>query len=121
MEALFGIKSRLQANPQISRGEEGREVAGGEVPQAAGIVPWIELLIGCYFALTIWYAIDERELLHRPVSVALRVRLLVHGVASRCCRARLSAGVWARNVDESSPEALPRGRLIRHCDLNQII
>ena len=34
MEALFGIKSAFARTPKISRGQKGREVAGGEVSQA---------------------------------------------------------------------------------------
>ena len=36
--------------PKYSVQSKGDQVAGREVPQAPGMVPWIELVIGCYFA-----------------------------------------------------------------------
>ena len=58
---------------------EGRQGEGHQVSQSPGMVPWIELLIGSYFMAAVWYAIDQRELLHRALPAALRTGLLVHG------------------------------------------
>ena len=61
LEALFGIKSAFARTPKY------RVLAKGEKSQAKvyrkrlGIVPWIELAIGCYFTATVWYAISSEN------------------------------------------------------------
>ncbi len=60
MEALFGIKSAFARTPKY------RVAVKGEKSQAdkkkyrkrLGIIPWIELLFGCYFTWMVWYAIS---------------------------------------------------------------
>lgn len=61
LEALVGHKSAFARTPKY------RVLAKGEKSQAKvyrkrlGIVPWIELAIGCYFAGTIWYALTTEN------------------------------------------------------------
>jgi hypothetical protein len=38
-----------------------KSVAAKKYRKRLGIIPWIELLIGCYFLLTVWYAIDNEN------------------------------------------------------------
>ena len=61
LEALVGHKSAFARTPKY------RVLAKGEKSQAKvyrkrlGIIPWIELAIGCYFAGTIWYALTTEN------------------------------------------------------------
>ena len=56
LEALFGIKSSFKRTPKYRVEKKGEKSQAAKYRKRLGIVPWIELLIGCYFALTIWYA-----------------------------------------------------------------
>ena len=72
-------QERVCAHAEVSRGQEGREIAGGEVPQAAeaGAVDRtghrLLLLPGDRLLLL------EPQLLHRAVPDSVRDRVLVHG------------------------------------------
>ena len=44
-----------------------------------GWIPWVELLIGSYFALTVYYALDNENYITVPFLLLVRHRLLVHG------------------------------------------
>ena len=88
------IKSPFARTPKyrvVSKKEKSE--AAKKYRKRLGLIPYVELLIGCYFAVTIWYAVD-RELLHGSLLVPVCVRILVHGyhVAAarplRCLRAR---------------------------------
>ena len=57
MEALFGIKTAFKRTPKYRIEKRGQVPQASKYRKRLGIVPWIELLIGSYFALTIWYAI----------------------------------------------------------------
>ena len=81
MEALFGVKSAFARTPKYQVQQEGREVAGEGVPQAAGDCAvdragaWGLLCVdGLVCGL-------DRELLYRAVSAAVCVRVLVHRAA----------------------------------------
>ena len=47
-----------------------------------GFVPWIELLIGCYFALTVWYAIDNENYITVPFLILFVVGYWYTGAMS---------------------------------------
>src|SRR6195952_3421437 len=62
MEALFGIKSAFARTPKyrvLKKGE--KNIAAKKYRKRLGIIPWIELAIGCYFAFTVWYAISSEN------------------------------------------------------------
>ena len=58
IEALLGVKSPFARTPKY-RVESKKDSAARakKYRKRLGLVPWIELAIGCYFALTVWYAI----------------------------------------------------------------
>ena len=57
MEALFGVQSSFVRTPKYRvQTRKEKSAAASKYRKRLGIVPWIELLIGSYFALTIWYA-----------------------------------------------------------------
>jgi len=69
MEALFGIQSSFKRTPKfrIEQGSKKKDAAmARKYRKRLGIVPWLELGIGCYFALTVWYAVDNENYVTVP-------------------------------------------------------
>ncbi len=66
MEALFGIKSAFKRTPKYRVERRGQRTQASKYRKRLGFVPWIELLFGCYFVLTIWYAIVNENYFTLP-------------------------------------------------------
>lgn len=67
MEALLGKQTAFARTPKYSVQKKGQKsVAAKKYRKRLGIIPWIELLIGTYFALTIWYAVDNENYVTIP-------------------------------------------------------
>jgi hypothetical protein len=71
-------------------------------------VPWIELLIGCYFALTIWYAISNENYFTVPFLTLFVVGYWYTGLLS-LLQGRFERWRTGANLDESSPKPFPVG------------
>jgi cellulose synthase/poly-beta-1,6-N-acetylglucosamine synthase-like glycosyltransferase len=56
MEALFGYKTAFARTPKYRVKKKGEASQAKVYRKRLGIVPWIELAIGGYFAWTVWYA-----------------------------------------------------------------
>ena len=70
MEALIGKQSAFARTPKyrvVSKKE--RSMAAKKYRKRLGWIPWIELLIGGYFALTVWYAIANENYITVPFLV----------------------------------------------------
>ena len=61
LEALFGVKSAFARTPKYRVQKKGERNQAQKYRKRLGIIPWIELAIGCYFAATIWYAITSEN------------------------------------------------------------
>ncbi len=61
LEAIFGVKSAFARTPKYRVEKKGEKSQAKKYRKRLGIVPWIELLIGCYFAVTVWYAITSEN------------------------------------------------------------
>ncbi len=61
LEALFGIKSAFARTPKYRVEKKGEKTQAHKYRKRLGLVPWIELAIGCYFAATIWYAVASEN------------------------------------------------------------
>ena len=61
LEALFGIQSAFARTPKYNIANKGEKSQAKKYRKRLGIIPWIELLIGCYFAFTVWYAITSEN------------------------------------------------------------
>ncbi len=59
MEALLGMQSPFARTPKYSVQKKGQKTQAAKYRKRLGIVPWIELAIGCYFAFTVWYAVTS--------------------------------------------------------------
>jgi len=70
MEALMGKQSAFARTPKYRVQAKGeKSVAAKKYRKRLGVIPWIELLIGTYFALTIWYAVDNENYVTIPFLV----------------------------------------------------
>ncbi len=108
LEALFGIKSSFKRTPKYRVEKRGEKSQAAKYRKRLGIVPWIELLIGSYFALTIWYAIDTGNYFTVPFLFLFFMGYWYTGLLS------LLQGSFERfrmgaNPDESSPKPFPVG------------
>ena len=67
MEALLGIKSSFKRTPKYRvEKKSDKAVAARKYRRRLGIIPWIELAIGTYFALTVWYAVSNQNYITVP-------------------------------------------------------
>jgi len=69
LEALFGIKSAFARTPKYRVNKKGEKSQARKYRKRLGIIPWIELAIGCYFAATVWYAITTENYFTIPFLV----------------------------------------------------
>ncbi len=61
LEALLGVKSAFARTPKYSVRKKGQKSQAQKYRKRLGIVPWIELAIGCYFGFTVWYAVTSEN------------------------------------------------------------
>ncbi len=66
MEALFGVQSAFARTPKYRVNKKGEKSQAKKYRKRLGIIPWIELAIGCYFAFTVWYAISTENFFTVP-------------------------------------------------------
>jgi cellulose synthase/poly-beta-1,6-N-acetylglucosamine synthase-like glycosyltransferase len=109
MEALFGIKSSFKRTPKYrveKRGEKSS--AATKYRKRLGIVPWIELVIGCYFALTVWYAISNENFFTIPFLLLFVIGYWYTGLLS-LLQGRFERWRGGANMDEGAPKPFPVG------------
>ena len=114
LEALFGIKSAFKRTPKYRVEKRGdKSTAAVKYRKRLGIVPWLELLIGCYFAVTVWYAIANENYFTIPFLLLFVLGYwytgllsLLQGRFERWRRGGAGPGV---DMDESSPKPFPVG------------
>jgi hypothetical protein len=108
IEALLGIKTSFKRTPKYRVEKRGQVVQAAKYRKRLGIVPWIELIVGAYFVLTIWYAIVNENFFTVPFLLLFVFGYLYTGFASllegRFDRFRVKA-----NSDEVSPKPFPVG------------
>jgi len=61
MEALFGVQTAFARTPKYAVQKKGERSQAKKYRKRLGIIPWIELAIGCYFAGTVYYAISTEN------------------------------------------------------------
>ena len=66
IEALIGKQSAFARTPKYSVVSKQDKVGATKYRKRLGWVPWIELLIGTYFALTIYYAVENENYITVP-------------------------------------------------------
>jgi hypothetical protein len=108
MEALFGIQTAFKRTPKYRIEKRGQVPQASKYRKRLGIVPWIELLIGSYFGLTIWYAIVNENYFTVPFLLLFVLGYLYTGLMS-LLEGRFERFRMAANADESSPKPFPVG------------
>jgi cellulose synthase/poly-beta-1,6-N-acetylglucosamine synthase-like glycosyltransferase len=66
LEALVGKKTAFVRTPKYRVETKKDKVQGAKYRKRLGVVPWIELVIGTYFALTVFYAMQNENYLTVP-------------------------------------------------------
>jgi len=67
IEALIGHQTAFARTPKYSVQSKGeKSKAAKKYRRRLGIVPWIELAVGSYFALTVWYAMVNENYITIP-------------------------------------------------------
>jgi cellulose synthase/poly-beta-1,6-N-acetylglucosamine synthase-like glycosyltransferase len=108
LEALFGIKSSFKRTPKYRVEKKGQRAQAAKYRKRLGVVPWVELLIGCYFALTIAYAITNENYFTIPFLLLFVIGYWYTGLLS-LLQGRFERWRSGANLDESSPKPYPVG------------
>ncbi|MGA8734273.1 MAG: cellulose synthase family protein [Terriglobales bacterium] len=69
LEALLGKQSEFARTPKYHVESRKDKVRASKYRRRLGWVPWVELLIGCYFAMTVYYAIENENYITVPFLV----------------------------------------------------
>jgi hypothetical protein len=108
LEALFGIKSAFKRTPKYRVEKKGERARAAKYRKRLGVVPWVELLIGCYFALTIAYAIINENYFTIPFLLLFVLGYWYTGLLS-LFQGRFERWRTGANLDESSAKPYPVG------------
>src|SRR5437899_13012001 len=66
IEALIGKQSAFARTPKYSVVSKLDKIGATKYRKRLGWVPWLELLIGAYFAATVYYALDNENYITVP-------------------------------------------------------
>jgi cellulose synthase/poly-beta-1,6-N-acetylglucosamine synthase-like glycosyltransferase len=66
VEALVGRRTAFARTPKYRVESKKDKVRFSNYRRRLGWVPWIELLIGCYFAITVYYAVENENYITVP-------------------------------------------------------
>jgi len=66
IEALIGKESAFARTPKYNVGSKKDKVSATKYRKRLGWVPWVELVIGSYFALTVYYALQNENYVTIP-------------------------------------------------------
>lgn len=108
MEALLGIKSAFVRTPKYRVAKKGEKSQAAKYRKRLKLAPWIELLMGCYFAGAIWYTFSNKNYFTAPFLILFVVGYWYTGLMS-LLQGRFEK--WRSGVDteESSPKPFPVG------------
>src|SRR5713226_156953 len=82
LEALAGKQTAFARTPKYRVESKKDKVGAKKYRKRLGWVPWIELLIGTYFALTVFYAIDNENYFTVPFLLLFVIGYWVTGLMS---------------------------------------
>src|ERR1700737_1592756 len=82
IEALIGKESAFARTPKYRVESKLDKVGAKRYRKRLGGVPWVELLIGAYFALTVYYAIENENYITVPFLVLFVVGYWYTGLMS---------------------------------------
>ena len=82
LEALFGQQTEFARTPKYRVESKKDKIRATQYRRRLGWVPWLELLIGAYFALTVYYAMDNENYLTVPFLVLFVIGYWYTGLMS---------------------------------------
>ena len=82
LEALVGHQTAFARTPKYRMESKKDKVRTAKYRRRLGWIPWIELLIGSYFALTVYYAIDNENFITVPFLILFVVGYWYTGLMS---------------------------------------
>ena len=83
LEALFGVSSSFKRTPKYRVQAKGeKSIAARKYRKRLGFVPWIELLIGCYFAAAVYYAMSNENYITVPFLIIFVIGYWYTGLMS---------------------------------------
>jgi cellulose synthase/poly-beta-1,6-N-acetylglucosamine synthase-like glycosyltransferase len=82
LEALFGHQTEFTRTPKYRVETKQDKIRATTYRRRLGWVPWVELLIGGYFALTVYYAMDNENYLTVPFLILFVVGYWYTGLMS---------------------------------------
>jgi cellulose synthase/poly-beta-1,6-N-acetylglucosamine synthase-like glycosyltransferase len=82
LEALIGKETAFARTPKYNVASKKDKVQSGSYRRRLGWVPWVELLIGTYFAMTVYYAIENENYITVPFLVLFVVGYWYTGLMS---------------------------------------
>jgi cellulose synthase/poly-beta-1,6-N-acetylglucosamine synthase-like glycosyltransferase len=108
MEALFGIKSPFVRTPKFAVAKKGEKSQAAKYRKRLKLAPWIELLMGCYFAAAIWYTFANKNYFTAPFLILFVVGYWYTGLMS-LLQGRFERWRSGVDTDESSAKPYPVG------------
>src|SRR5437870_11963333 len=82
LEALLGKQTAFTRTPKYRVESKKDRVGASKYRRRLGWIPWVELLIGTYFALTVYYAIDNENYITVPFLILFVVGYWYTGLMS---------------------------------------
>jgi cellulose synthase/poly-beta-1,6-N-acetylglucosamine synthase-like glycosyltransferase len=107
LEALLGKESAFARTPKYRVESKQDKVHSTKYRRRLGWVPWIELLIGSYFAVTVYYAMDNENYITVPFLILFVVGYWCTGLMS-LLQGRLS-GLSLPSAEAQNAKPYPVG------------
>jgi len=101
LEALLGKQSAFARTPKYRVESRKDKIRANKYRRGLGWVPWLELLIGCYFAVTVYYAVDNENYITVPFLILFVVGYWYTGLMS------LLQGRWSGLSLSAEPRSKP--------------
>jgi cellulose synthase/poly-beta-1,6-N-acetylglucosamine synthase-like glycosyltransferase len=108
MEALLGIKSAFARTPKYSVAKKGEKSKASKYRKRLMWTPWVELAIGCYFALAIAYTFINSNFFTVPFLLLFVLGYWYTGLMS-LLQGRFERWKTGANPEEASPKPFPIG------------
>jgi cellulose synthase/poly-beta-1,6-N-acetylglucosamine synthase-like glycosyltransferase len=108
MEALLGIKSAFARTPKYRVARKGEKSQAAKYRKRLVLAPWIELLIGAYFLLAIFYTFSNHNYFTAPFLILFVVGYWYTGLMS-LLQGRFERWHTGATSEESSPKPFPVG------------
>ncbi|MGA2206093.1 MAG: cellulose synthase family protein [Terracidiphilus sp.] len=108
MEALLGIKSAFVRTPKYRVAKKGEKSQAAKYRKRLKLTPWIELVLGLYFAAAIWYTFINNNYFTAPFLILFVIGYWYTGLMS-LLQGRFERWRTGVNAEESSPKPFPVG------------